>query len=172
MRNSLLNLTLLALSVGVVAGCTTVDVVRREITPTKQLVVRYVPQSNPDKEAKRRDLVNQKAREFCGGEFHITREYEALEETGGSTGVGIGTGFGYNRGFGTVFSVGTAARNTQMYRFVDIACGLAPQAAAIDPTASPAPDANGQSQPTPNGSPKANATKATPPKTLPPKKSN
>lgn len=156
MRNALLSLALLTM----IVGCTTVDVVRKDLSPTKLLVLRYTPQSDHDREAQRRDIINQKALDFCGGEFHIIREYEALEETGGYSGVGIGTGFGFHHGFGTAVSVGTTTPHSQMYRFVEVECGPAPVASPT-PAVSPSPQAS------PGATPKAKGPKATPPRKLP-----
>lgn len=104
-------------------GCaTTVEFVRKDLTPEKRATLRYPAGSS--KEQQYRDKLTEQARGFCGGEFKITREYEAREETGGSTGVGtgIGAGLGRHSGIGVGLSLGTANRNTAMYHFTDISC--------------------------------------------------
>ncbi len=102
-------------------GCTTVEFVRKDTKPVKQAVIRYAPQSNPDKEAKYREEFKKQASGFCGGEFDITKEYQAREETGSSTGVGTGFGTGMGVGVGGIF-LGGSSRNTAMYQFIEFAC--------------------------------------------------
>jgi hypothetical protein len=99
------------------SGCTTVDFVRKDLTPKKTAVLRYSPQSSAKGDEKHKAKLSEQARGFCGGDFEITKEYEALQETGSSTGVGTGVGFG----MGGIF-IGGANRNEQMYHFVEIAC--------------------------------------------------
>jgi hypothetical protein len=86
-------------------------------------VLRYPPQSNPDREAEFRAKMSAKATDFCGGKYEITREFEARDETGTSTGFGTGVGVGTGgTGFGTGVIVGTSVPNTAMYHFVEVAC--------------------------------------------------
>ncbi|HEX4923723.1 MAG TPA: hypothetical protein VFV50_06540 [Bdellovibrionales bacterium] len=113
-------------------ACTTVEFVRRDLVPTKHAILRYAPQSSPESEAKYRTKLDEKANEFCGGPFHITKEYEAREESPHST--AIGTGFGFGRRTGIL--VGGTTRGTTMYHFVEISCG-APAAATPAPTPAP-----------------------------------
>jgi hypothetical protein len=100
------------------SGCTTVEFVRKDQVPQKQGVLRYLPTSSASKEAKYREKVNEKAREFCGGEFKITKEYQAREETGSSTGIGTGIGFGH-----AGIMLGGSRGSTAMYQFVEFVCG-------------------------------------------------
>ena len=101
-----------------IVGCTTVEFVRKDITPRKQAVLKYAPASSPEREAKYRIEVNKQAANFCGGEFDITKEFQAREETGSSA--GIGTGFGI--GSSSSIFVGGSDRSTAMYNFVEVAC--------------------------------------------------
>ena len=105
------------LSILFIAGCSTVEFVRKETGPQKQAVLRYLPSSNTKREAKNRDEINEKAKEFCGSDFKITKEYQAREQTGSSSGVGTGIGMG----MGGIF-VGGANANTAMYNFVEFSC--------------------------------------------------
>ena len=107
----------LLFSGGILSGCTTVEFVRKDITPKKQAVVRYLPTSNANKEAKYREEVKKQANGFCGGEFDITKEYQARQDTGTSTGVGTGLGFGMGG-----LMVGSTSANTAMYNFVEFSC--------------------------------------------------
>lgn len=99
-------------------GCTTVEFVRKDFSPRRQALLRYAPPSNEARSVKYRIELNKQAREFCGGEFETTREFQAREETGSSAGIGTGFGIG---GSGSVF-VGGSDRSTAMYNFVEIAC--------------------------------------------------
>ena len=99
------------------AGCTTVEFVRKDLTPKKQAVLRYDPPSSAKSEEKYRTKLNEQASGFCGGKFTIVKEYEALQESGRSTGVGTGIGLG----FGGIL-IGGSSRDQQMYHFVEIAC--------------------------------------------------
>lgn len=99
-------------------GCTTtVEFVRKDLTPRKQAVVRYYPSSSAGSEAKYRAEVDRQAVIFCGGGYDITKEYQARDETGNSAGVGTGVGIG----MGAVY-LGGASRDTAMYNFVEFAC--------------------------------------------------
>ena len=62
--------------------------------------------------------INEKAREFCDGEFTVTKEYEALEQSRSSA--GIGTGFGF--GGGSSILIGGAGPSQTMYQFVEFKC--------------------------------------------------
>ena len=104
---------LLALS-----GCTTVEFVRKDISPKKQAIVRYAPTASESKEIRYREEVKRQALIFCGTDYEITKEYQARDEA--NTSAGVGTGFGMGGG-GTIFVSG-AGRNTQMYNFVEFAC--------------------------------------------------
>jgi len=111
---SLLLIFLIALT-----SCTTVEFVRRDITPVKGAILRYPPQSDPARQAKFRAEAEEKARGYCGGDFQISKEYEAMEERPGSSSVGVGTGFGYGR---TGILIGGSSRSQTMYHFVEIVC--------------------------------------------------
>ena len=99
-------------------GCTTVEFVRKDFTPRRQAVLRYAPPGSENREVKYRIELSKQATDFCGGEFAITREFQAREETGSSAGLGTGFGIG---GSGSIF-VGGSDRSTAMYNFVEIAC--------------------------------------------------
>lgn len=98
-------------------ACTTVEFVRKDMTPSKQAVVRYQPSSKPAKEAKYKNEVQKKAKEFCGGDFEITKEYQARQQTGASTGVGTGLGIGMGG-----IMVGASHDTSALYNFVEFAC--------------------------------------------------
>lgn len=100
-----------------ITGCTTVDFVRKDFTPQKQGVLRYDPPSSEKSREKYRAEVDKKATAFCGGDYRITKEYQAREESGVSTGVGTGMSVG----MGGVF-LGGSNRATTMYNFVEFAC--------------------------------------------------
>lgn len=95
-------------------SCSTVEFVRKDFSPKKQAIVRYPPTSN---DTKYRENLNQRATEFCGGPYQITKEYQAREETGNSVGVGTGVGIG----MGGVM-IGGSNRATSMYNFVEFDC--------------------------------------------------
>jgi hypothetical protein len=99
-------------------GCTTVEFVRKDLTPQKQGILRYTPPSNANREAEYKNEVNKKAQEFCGGDFNITREYQAMEESRSS--VGVGTGFGIGRQSSVL--IGGAGPRESMYNFVEFVC--------------------------------------------------
>lgn len=99
-------------------GCTTVEFVRKDFTPRRQAVLRYAPPSSESREVKYRIELNKQATNFCGGEFDITREFQAREETGSAAGIGTGFGIG---GSGSIF-VGGSDRSTAMYNFVEVTC--------------------------------------------------
>lgn len=109
----------------VLAGCSTVDFVRKDLSPHKQGVLRYTPTSSTDREAKLKDQVGKKAGEFCAGPFEITKEYQAREDTG--SGAGVGTGFGFGGGG---LLIGTSTRNTALYNFVEFKCAAKDDAPA------------------------------------------
>lgn len=98
------------------AACTTVEFVRKDLTPQKKAVVRFSPPSSPEREKDYKEELAKKASEFCGGPFEITKEYQAREESGG-TGVGTGVGFGA----GAIF-IGGASPSSTMYNFVELSC--------------------------------------------------
>lgn len=99
-------------------SCTTVEFVRRDITPKRQAILKYTPQSKDSDETKYRMELNKKARDFCGGDFQITKEYQAREPSNST--VGIGTGFGI--GSASSIFVGGADRGTSIYQFVEFDC--------------------------------------------------
>ncbi len=99
------------------AGCTTVEFVRKDLAPTKQAVVRYAPASSEKSRSKYLQEVDKQARNFCEGNYQITKEYQARDETGASSGVGTGVGMG----MGGIF-VGGSHRNSAMYNFVEFTC--------------------------------------------------
>ncbi|MGZ3690733.1 MAG: hypothetical protein ACXVAX_04480 [Pseudobdellovibrio sp.] len=101
----------------ILCGCTTVEFVRKDFTPTKQAVLRYAPPSDSKDEAKYREEINKKAGEFCGGGFQITKEYQARDASDSS--VGVGTGFGTRS---SSLFLGSTTPNTSMYNFVEIIC--------------------------------------------------
>lgn len=113
MKTKLLFLSLVLL----ISGCTTVEFVRKETSPTKQATLRYFPPSDAESSAKYRAELNKQATDFCGGDFIITREYMAREDNGNSA--GLGTGFGM--GAGSIFLSGSN-RSSTMYNFVEISC--------------------------------------------------
>lgn len=99
-------------------GCShTVEFVRRDTSPQKQAVVRYSPTEKPDVEAKYRDDLQKKATQFCGGDYQITREYQARDESRSSAGVATGVGFGSG-----AIMVGGGGPSTSMYNFVEFTC--------------------------------------------------
>lgn len=101
-----------------VSGCTTVEFVRKDLSPNKHAVVRYSLPSDSNREAKYRAELEKQATNFCGGAFQVTKEYEAREQTGSSA--GLGTGFGIGRS-SSIF-IGGSDRATAMYRFVEFDC--------------------------------------------------
>lgn len=109
--------TLLFACFTLICGCTTVEFVRKDLAPQKQGVLRYLPTTNAEKEAKYKAKVNDQARDFCGGEFAITKEYQALKDSDVSTGVGTGVSFG----MGGLF-LGGSSRDETMYNFVEFVC--------------------------------------------------
>ncbi len=112
MRNFIL-LTLLFLS-----ACTTVEFVRKDTLPVKKAVLRHSVPSDEKKSGEYRAKINSESRAFCGGDFVISKEYQALQETGGSA--GIGTGFGV--GGSTSVFFGSVDRRTDLFNFVEIEC--------------------------------------------------
>jgi hypothetical protein len=100
-----------------VSGCTTVEFVRKDFTPNKQATLRYPAQSSQIDDTKYRKKLNTEAIEFCGGEYIITKEYQAREV--GSSAVGVGTGVGI--GAGSIF-MGTTDRGSSMNNFAEISC--------------------------------------------------
>lgn len=113
-------LKLLTISL-LLSACTTVSFVRKDFTPVKQGVLRHSPPSSSERAAEYREKVNKEARDFCGGEFQITKEYQARELTGTST--GVGTGFGVGMGG---IAIGGSTQGTAMYNFVEFTCAANP----------------------------------------------
>jgi hypothetical protein len=113
------------------SGCISVEFVRKDLTPEKKAVLRYSPPSGEKEQAEYRDEVNKKAMEFCGGNFQVTKEYQARDVNDSSVGVGTGFGIGGNS---SVF-FGGSRPNTSMYNFVEVSCGAGPMPA-------PAPNKN------------------------------
>lgn len=100
-------------------ACTTVEFVRKDLTPQKQGVLRHSLTSNEKKTAEYRAEINKKAGEFCGSEFTITKEYQAMDESRSTA--GVGTGFGIGRGGGSLF-IGSAGSDRTMYNFIEFSC--------------------------------------------------
>jgi hypothetical protein len=99
-----------------IGGCTTVEFVSKEVTPTRQATLRHLTPSSNTSYVDYRDKVNKKASEFCEGDFEITNEYQALEESNSSTrasSIGLGSG--------TIFA-GGAHRGPTTYNMVEVAC--------------------------------------------------
>lgn len=110
---------LFILSVLFVSGCShTVEFVRRDTSPQKQGVVRYYPTDKPEHEAKYRQDLKNKATNFCGGDYTITKEYQARDESNSSA--GVATGFGIGGHSSVIF--GGAGPRTTMYNFVEFTC--------------------------------------------------
>ncbi|MEZ0391066.1 MAG: hypothetical protein ACAH59_02545 [Pseudobdellovibrionaceae bacterium] len=99
-------------------ACTTVEFVRKDLTPRKEGILRHNPASSPERETEYREKVNAKAREFCGGDFTITREYEALAEARTTAGIGTGVGIG-SRGSVTIGGIGPSEST---YHFTEFIC--------------------------------------------------
>ena len=95
----------------------TVEFVRRDTSPQKQAVVRYYPTDNAEKEAKYREDFKKQATNYCGGDYTITKEYQARDES--NTSAGVATGFGL--GNSSVMFGGSGPRTT-MYNFVEFVC--------------------------------------------------
>lgn len=107
------------LSIVLLSSCShTVEFVRRETSPTKQAIVRYYPTDKPEKEAKYREDLKKKATGFCDGDYTITREYQARDESTSSAGIATGVGIG-NSG---AIMVGGSGPRTTMYNFVEFTC--------------------------------------------------
>jgi hypothetical protein len=100
-----------------VTSCTTVEFVRKDTSPHKQGILRHAPTSSKEKEEKYRAKIDNAAKEFCGGPYQITKEYEAKAEMNVST--GLGTGFGFGHG---AFMLGSSTPSQQMYDFVEFTC--------------------------------------------------
>lgn len=113
MKNIILT-TLLTL----ISSCTTVEFVRKDLTPEKKGVLRYAPPSDTKQELKYKAEVNKKATEFCGTDYKITREYQALDESDSS--VGVGTGFGF--GASNTMIIGGSRPTRSMANFVEFSC--------------------------------------------------
>lgn len=109
---------LMTLAALAISGCTTVEFVRKDTVPVKQGVLRHSPPSNDEKALEYRKKVNEKALEFCGGAYNITKEYQALGEAPSSAGVGTGFGIG---GSSSIF-IGSSSRSSAMYNFVEFTC--------------------------------------------------
>lgn len=99
------------------SGCTSVEFVRKDFTPKKQATLRYPSQSSRSDDLKFREKISSEARNFCDGDYTITKEYQARDE--GNSSVGVGTGFGL--GTGSVF-MGTSDRGSSMYNFAEVSC--------------------------------------------------
>lgn len=112
-----LNLVFLLGALIFFSSCTTVEFVRKDTTPEKKAILRYLPPSSDKKAAQYKEEVNKKAKDFCGGNFNITKEYQARQPSGVST--GVGTGFGLGMG-GIV--LGSSRESTTMYNFVEFSC--------------------------------------------------
>lgn len=102
----------------ILSSCShTVEFVRRDTSPTKQAVVRYYPTDKPETEAKYREDLKKKATNFCGGDYTITREYQARDESNSSAGIATGVGIGHG-----AIMVGGSGPRTTMYNFVEFSC--------------------------------------------------
>lgn len=102
----------------ILTSCTTVEFVRKDVTPQKQGVLRHSITSDEKKAAEYRAEVNKKAREFCGTDFTITKEYQAREEARSTA--GIGTGFSIGRS--SSLFIGGMGPSSSMYDFVEFMC--------------------------------------------------
>lgn len=112
------NLILITPLLLILSSCShTVEFVRRDTSPSKQAVVRYYPTDKADTEAKYRDDLKKKATDFCGGEYTITKEYQARDESNTSTGIATGVGIGNG-----AIMVGGSGPRTTMYNFVEFTC--------------------------------------------------
>ncbi len=100
------------------SGCVSVEFVRKDISPEKKAVLRYSPPSSIEREAEYREEVKKKATEFCGGEYQVTKEYQARDLS--DTSVGVGTGFGI--GSHSSIMIGGSRPTTTMYNFVEVTC--------------------------------------------------
>lgn len=99
-------------------GCISVEFVRKDFVPQKQGILRHSVPSSEEKAIKYRAEAEKQAREFCGGDFNITKEYQALDQA--HTQTGVGTGFGFGRS-SSVFIAGGAPSQV-MYSFVEFNC--------------------------------------------------
>lgn len=97
-------------------SCTTVEFVRKETSPERRAVLRHSPPSNEKRAAKYKAAVDKKATEFCGGPYTIAREYQALETSKSS--VGIGTGFGSS----SSVIIGSSMPSRDLASYVEIVC--------------------------------------------------
>ena len=95
----------------------TVEFVRRDTSPQKQAVVRYYPTDTAEKEAKYREDLKKQALSYCGGDYTITKEYQARDESNSSAGVATGFGIGNSS-----VMFGGAGPRTTMYNFVEFVC--------------------------------------------------
>lgn len=113
------NASLITLMLLILSSCShTVEFVRRDTTPQKQAVVRYYPTDKPEHEAKYRKDLQKKATGFCDGDYTITKEYQARDES--NTSAGVATGFGIGGNSSVIF--GGAGPRTTMYNFVEFVC--------------------------------------------------
>lgn len=111
-------LSLIASMLLILSSCShTVEFVRRDTSPTKQAVVRYYPTDKPDTEAQYREDLKKKATGFCNGDYTITREYQARDESNSSAGIATGVGIGNG-----AIMVGGSGPRTTMYNFVEFTC--------------------------------------------------
>ena len=99
------------------SSCVSVEFVRKDMIPTKQAVLRYLPPSSDKREAEAREEIKKQVTAFCGGDYTVTKEYQELSPR--SSSVGIGTGFS-NGGSSIIFS--SANRTETMYNFVEVVC--------------------------------------------------
>lgn len=115
-------ISLITLVLFILSSCShTVEFVRRDTSPVKQGVVRYYPTDKPEHEAKYREDLKNKATNFCGGDYTITKEYQARDES--NTSAGVATGFGVGSHSSVIF--GGAGPRTTMYNFVEFTCNAA-----------------------------------------------
>ncbi|MCC2679570.1 MAG: hypothetical protein K0R29_2146 [Pseudobdellovibrio sp.] len=115
------------------SGCVSVEFVRKDFNPEKKAILRHTPPSNEKRNAEYRDLIKQKASEFCGGEYTVTKEYQAQDISDSSVGVGTGFGFGNH----SSIMIGGSRPTTSMYNFVEVSCHTAAPAPATAPVPAP-----------------------------------
>lgn len=100
------------------SGCVSVEFVRKDLTPEKKAILRHSPPSSSESESEYKELVKKKATEFCGGEYVVTKEYQAQDISDSSVGIGTGLGFGNH----SSIMIGGSRPTTSMYNFVEVSC--------------------------------------------------
>ncbi len=99
-------------------GCMTVEFVRKDFVPHKQGILRHSIPSSAENELKYRNEAKKQAQEFCGDDFTILKEYQALDLAPSSS--GIATGFGLGRH--STMMIGGTSQNQIMYSFIEFTC--------------------------------------------------